>query len=351
MSFVLAVISTVLSLITVLIILMVNKEDVTSAAYISVYDDIRKIEKLQNKDKLTKKKREGYSNFQRKMANLFVKENSDKEIKKISKHSAKLQNGNFNSISIFFLPGYALLRTVDYLRYNKLYLNAQNICTEIYGRKFGRQKADQLFARMLSTNLLSLTIVMIISTLLFLMGDMQKALMILVFGTALAAVLCYAFYDDATDNANKRRESIKRQVPQVLSKLALLVTSGMSLSQAWKETAYSQDLEIYIEMQKTCEELDNLVSSEVAFSNFAHRCNTKETSKLATSLIQSASKGNKELGALLKNMASESWLERKNLAKQDSEKANAKLLLPTLLLFLMIIIMIMIPITSSFNSI
>ncbi len=351
MIIILAIISTVLSVITIGTVLMVSQDDVTSSAYMMVYDNLRKIEKLQQRDKLVQRKREHYSSFQRKITAFFSSESSEKEINKLQKKCETLQSGKLDNVSIFFLPGYVLLKKIDYLKYNKVYNNAQTVCTEIYGRKFGRQKTEQLFAKMTSTIMFSLTAVMLVSTLIFASGDNQKGMLILLIGSALAAVICYAFYDDATDNASKRREAIKRQIPQVLSKLALLITSGMSLSQAWKETAYSQNAEIYLEMQKTCEELDNLVSPDVAFANFAQRCNTKETSKLATSLIQSMSKGNRELGLLIKNMAAESWLERKHLAKQDSETANAKLLIPTLLLFLMIIVMIMVPITSSFSSI
>lgn len=46
-------------------------------------------------------------------------------------------------------------------------------------------------------------------------------------GTLLVAGLVYAQYDEVNDRLNRRRAAISRQFPNVVSKLALLVTSGM----------------------------------------------------------------------------------------------------------------------------
>ncbi len=42
----------------------------------------------------------------------------------------------------------------------------------------------------------------------------------------------------------------------VVSKLALLTNAGMILKDAWIETAYTGDTNIYIEMQKTVDEYE-----------------------------------------------------------------------------------------------
>jgi tight adherence protein C len=160
----------------------------------------------------------------------------------------------------------------------------------------------------------------------------------------------YAIYDEVSDRVIKRRDAISRQFPNVVSKLALLVTSGMIMSKAWKETAFSQEAELYQEMRKTSDELDNLVAPETAYGNFITRCNTKETAKLASAILQNMSKGNAEIGRLLKDMAKEAWSERRHTAKRDSEKANSKLMIPTMLLFLAILVMIMVPIAMSFGG-
>lgn len=169
-------------------------------------------------------------------------------------------------------------------------------------------------------------------------------------GTILVLVLVYAMYDEANDQAAKRRAAISRQFPNTVSKLALLVTSGMIMDRAWRETAYSQDLELYQEMRRTAEELDNLVKPEVAYEGFINRCNTKETAKLASAIIQNLSKGNAEIGRLLQEMAREAWQERRHMAKRDSENANSKLMIPTMLLFVAILVMLMVPVAMNFSA-
>ena len=169
-------------------------------------------------------------------------------------------------------------------------------------------------------------------------------------GALLIVVLTYALYDEVNDKLKKRRAAISRQFPNVVSKLALLVTSGMILDKAWKQTAESQDLVLYREMRKTVNELDNLVDPTAAYTNFLGRCNTKETTKLASALIQSQSKGNAEIGALLKGMAHDAWQERRHTAKSASEAANSKLMIPTIMLFIAILIMIMVPVAMNFTS-
>jgi pilus assembly protein TadC len=103
-------------------------------------------------------------------------------------------------------------------------------------------------------------------------------------------------------------------------------------------------------MLKTSEELDNLVEPTTAYSRFMDRCNTKETTKLAAAIIQNQSKGNAEIGALLKNMASDAWQERRHTAKRDSEAANSKLMIPTMLLFIAILVMLMVPVAANFSG-
>jgi len=182
-------------------------------------------------------------------------------------------------------------------------------------------------------------------------GFQAAGVAILGIGSVLVLVLAYAMYDELGDRVRKRRSAISRQFPNVVSKLALLVTSGMIMDRAWKETAYSQDAELYKEMRKTSEELDNLVSPEAAYGSFISRCNTKETAKLASAIMQNLSKGNAEIGRLLKEMAREAWQERRHNAKRDAEKANSKLMIPTMLLFLAILVMLMVPVAMNFSGI
>ena len=71
---------------------------------------------------------------------------------------------------------------------------------------------------------------------------------------------------------------------------------------------------------------------------------------MASAIIQNLSKGNAEIAGLLQQMAKDSWHERRNLAKQDSENANSKLMVPTMMLFGAIVVMLLVPIVISMNA-
>lgn len=221
---------------------------------------------------------------------------------------------------------------------------------ELYGKKYATDKAKQLIAQLLSYPLIGLFFTLVLGAILVGTGNQMPGLGVMLGGSLLVFVLVYALYDELSDRLNKRRAAISRQFPNVVSKLALLVTSGMIMDRAWRETAESQELELYIEMRKTSDELTNLVEPSVAYMNFIDRCNTKETTKLASAIIQSLSKGNAEIGALLKSMAHEAWQERRHTAKRDSEAANSKLMIPTMLLFLAILVIIMVPVVINFSN-
>lgn len=93
-----------------------------------------------------------------------------------------------------------------------------------------------------------------------------------------------------------------------------------------------------------------MVEPTAAYTNFINRCSTKETTKLASAIIQNQSKGNAEIGALLRSMSHDAWQERRHHAKRDSEAANSKLMIPTMMLFIAILVMIMVPVALNFSN-
>lgn len=253
--------------------------------------------------------------------------------------------------NLLSLPGVVLLRRVDGIGKGSIHKEILSMCLELYGKKNAAVRAELLLAKMLSFSILLTALVLTLAVVVIAAISLTIGVAVACFGTLLVITLIYSAYDDLRDRVKKRRASICRQFPNVVSKLALLVTSGMIMSRAWKQTAISQKSYLYLEMQRTSEELENLVSHEVAYSNFISRCNTKETAKLATAIMQNHSKGNAEIGKLLKDMAREAWHERRHTAKREAEKANSKLMIPTMLLFLAILIMLMVPIALNFSGI
>jgi len=343
-------VATVLLAVWLLLLSRVSREDWTAAAYNKVLDNRMEEDRLRVKDAAQARTLGQYHGIAAKVMGLFLGGNSEKKIAKLQEQSQTLQGGNLRSVSLFEMPGYALQRMVPAIGYGTLHKKLLFNCTELYGKKYAASKARQVMARMLSYPIIGVAVSLAVGSLFCGLGNYTGGLEVIGIGSLLVLVLTYAIYDEVSDQLNKRRAAIARQYPNILSKLALLVTSGMILDRAWRETAESQDQELYLEMRKTADELSNLVDPTTAYTNFINRCNTKETTKLASAIIQSQSKGNAEIGSLLKSMAHEAWQERRHTAKRASEAANSKLMIPTMLLFIAILVMIMVPVALNFSG-
>ena len=138
-------------------------------------------------------------------------------------------------------------------------------------------------------------------------------------------------------------------MPQMLSKLTLLVNSGMVVREAWKKVADGGERELYKEMQLTVQEMENGIAELEAYRNFADRCAIKQIRRFASTMIQNMQKGNSEISYFLKELSDEMWEEKKHLVKRKGEAANSKLLIPTAMIFIGILIMIMVPAFLNIN--
>lgn len=342
--------ATVLLAVWLFLLGRVSREDWTAAAYNRVLDNRLEEDRLRVRDAVRAGKLGQYHGVAARVMGLFLGGSSEKKIAKLQKQSQALQGGDLRSVSLFEMPGYALQRLVPSIGYGAFHKKLLYNCTELYGKKYAANKTRQIMARILSYPIIGIAISLAAGALAYGTGNRTGGLAVIGIGSLLVLVLTYALYDEVSDRLNKRRAAIARQFPNILSKLALLVTSGMILDRAWRETAESRDEELYLEMRKTADELSNLVDPATAYTNFINRCNTKETTKLASAIMQSQSKGNAEIGSLLKSMAHEAWQERRHTAKRASEAANSKLMIPTMLLFIAILVMIMVPVATNFSA-
>lgn len=342
--------ATALTAFWLVLLFSAEQSDWRIAATNKVLGNREKVEKLRQKDEENAKKLDMYHGIMQKAMRIFVESDSSKKVNKLERESAEIQQGNLKSVGMLELPGYVLQRKYSALGMGTLHKESYIRCQELYGMKYADNHARELLARIYSYPIIGIAAALALGALIYGGGNKTAGAAVLLIGPILVLGLTYAQYDEIQDRLNKRREAISKQFPNVVSKLALLVTSGMIMDRAWRETAESQSAELYREMRLTAEELGNLVDPATAYTNFLNRCNTKETTKLASAIIQNQSKGNAEIGVLLKDMAHEAWQERRHTAKRDSEKANSKLMIPTMLLFVTILVMIMVPVALNFSS-
>ena len=342
MLFVVQALATVLAVVWLILLFMVTTEDWMAAAYARVVDIRLEVARLQKEDEERVAELEKYHGVMAKVMGLFLGGSSEKRIKKLNRESEALQAGRLGSLSAFAMPGYVLFNRIDAIGHGTAHKALLS--------KYSANMTKQLMAQLLSYSILGVAGSLAVGSLIASAAGSAMGALITLLGTAMVLVLVYAMYDEVGDRLNKRRAAIARQFPNVVSKLALLVSSGMIMDRAWRETAMSQSGELYQEMRLTASELSNLVEPTAAYTSFINRCNTKETTKLASAIIQNQSKGNAEIGMLLRDMSHEAWQERRHTAKRDSEAANSKLMIPTMMLFVAILVMIMVPVALNFAN-
>lgn len=161
----------------------------------------------------------------------------------------------------------------------------------------------------------------------------------------------YYYYGTAMEQLiEKRADEVLTDFSEVVSKLALLVNSGMIVNEAWARVSASGDRILYREMRRSVEEMSNGKPFTDALYLFAQRSLLPEVKKFASTLIQGVSQGNTELAPMLIQQSKEIWELKKQMVRRKGELANNKLLIPMCLTFIGILIMIMVPIFTNLGA-
>ena len=123
----------------------------------------------------------------------------------------------------------------------------------------------------------------------------------------------------------------------------------MLLRDAWKEVSLGNDSDLYMEMRKVNDDMDNGIAEIDALYRFANRCETTVIKKFTSFVIQGLEKGNKDLSDTLKNQTKELWEQKKQNTLKRGELASSKLMIPLMIMFIGILIMIIGPIMSNLS--
>ncbi|MBU3112340.1 type II secretion system F family protein [Clostridium lacusfryxellense] len=238
--------------------------------------------------------------------------------------------------------GFYVLDKIKYRYSSKLDRKRLKETTVIFGEKYARYYLNLNYAQKVSVGLFILPFG-------FLFYSLVNNGVIFILDFVFMA--CAFWYYDMliTDIISKRNSDIDRDLPNIISKLTLLVNAGMILSEAWIKVSTTGNSTIYEEMRKTTMEIQNGTSEIEAYMNFSDRCMKMEVTKFISTLVQNITKGNKELVTYLKDQTKISWEEKKHNVRRQGEKASSKLLIPISITFIGILIMIVVPIFANFS--
>jgi len=240
---------------------------------------------------------------------------------------------------IYFV-GLAVLETIKYKYRSSADRKLRKEISVLYGEKYTDYYMRVIYSQRITMALTVLLIAFIAY------GFTASPAIFFVF-VVFAALAYYYFGTVITDKISKRSDSLLSDFSEVTSKLALLTNAGMIFREAWEEVAYTGESVFYMEMQKTCDEINNGVSEADAIFNFGSRCIIPEIKKFSSTVIQGLNKGNSELVSMLQAQSAEVWNLKRQNVKRQGEKAASKLMIPIMLMFVGILIMVIIPIFTN----
>lgn len=213
----------------------------------------------------------------------------------------------------------------------------------LYGERYADYYVRVFYAQKISLIYLIFAVMCALSAIV----ESTDKFAILGVGIATCGALYYYFTNVPASKVKKRSETFLREFPNAVSTIALLVNSGMTLREAWREVSMADDTELYAEMRKVNEEIDNGVAEIDALYAFGNRCVTPEIKKFTAFIVQGLEKGSRDLAHALKNQTDELWqLKKQNILRQG-ELASSKLMIPLMIMFMGVLIMIIGPIMTN----
>ena len=236
--------------------------------------------------------------------------------------------------------GCFLLKAVGYRYDSTADVKLIERCRLLYGARHALVHYKLNMAQKVTVGYVTLMLTMLIYPL-------TGELVMIVLGLALTAGLVYNLENDLSGGVKKRSQAILRDFPTVLSKLALLINTGMTMRNAWITAASSGRGVLYDEMKKSVEDMYSGLSERDAYIAFADRCGVPEVRKFVSMLVQNLEKANAQLTEFLIEENAAGWELRKHLAKRAGERANSLLLIPILLIFIGIMVMILVPMLTN----
>lgn len=216
--------------------------------------------------------------------------------------------------------------------------------TLYYSKQYSEYYARIAWAQVISFSLLSLSVFFVLAGLA---PDMAGFFGLL--GIVVCVLAAYYFLTQTKNKVTSRQEACEKEFPNAISKLALIVNSGVILHDAWEMVASGKEGIFYKMMCDSCEEMKNGASDIDAIHKFGVLTNSEDIKKFTSALIQSIERGGGELPRFLATQSSELWAAKRQKSLQKGEKAASALLMPIALMFLGVMLIVISAAMSSFG--
>lgn len=172
---------------------------------------------------------------------------------------------------------------------------------------------------------------------------------LILFGGITGILAAYYFLTYTKEKIKTRQDECETEFPNAISKLALIVNSGVIMHDAWEMVAYGREGTFYDLMKASCVEINNGKSEIDAIYEMGKLTNSDDIKKFTSALIQSIERGGGDLPQFLANQSSELWGRKRQNMLQKGEKAASALLMPIALMFFGVMLIVIAAAMQSFS--
>lgn len=159
--------------------------------------------------------------------------------------------------------------------------------------------------------------------------------------------------EEEQQRKKEREKALLMEYPNLVSKLTVLVGSGMTMKQSWnrisasyidkRQKSKAKENAAYEEMYRTARELEEGKSERQAYQEFGERIALPSYHRLVRILIQSLQKGSKGMILMLEQESEKAFEERKHIAKKLGEEASTKMIFPLILMMGIVMAIVIVP--------
>ena len=174
------------------------------------------------------------------------------------------------------------------------------------------------------------------------------------FGVLVAVLLEARDKEEEKEKAKRRLRLLEIDFAQIISKILLYVSSGMTIRNSFirlaeqyqkskRDNSKFESRAAYEEIVTVKNKLTSGYSEISAYEEMAKNINLRVYTRFLNIIIQSIKNGNKDLKNILNMEVQDALYERKQNAKKLGEEAATKLVLPLMMMLSIIMVVIMVP--------
>lgn len=189
--------------------------------------------------------------------------------------------------------------------------------------------------------------------------ESSKIPVVAVLGCIVVGCLWFREESKIKEKRNHAAREAQREYPSIISKFVLYLGAGLSVQavleeitkdyQGKREGERVAEMFVYEQIGKAARQLEFGMSQIEVFQELGRNLNLSSYRKLTTLLVQSITKGSRDLFFRLKEEEEGAFSQRKEEAKRKGEEASTKLLAPMIIMLIVILGLLMFPALVTFS--